>query len=140
MGMASRHRKRQWDETWDQKRLAEKMKNNEKSWPPPSDVLAYEVWNEDVVPIPPPTLARILGIVDIARRAIIEAGSLAERIVNAFDFADGSASVLVFSVFACVALLLTFIGFIWNLLDPDGAITYPLVGFGACVGISFSKP
>merc|ERR1712113_1321249 len=75
-----------------------------------------------------------------ARRAANAIMSVLERLANAFDFADGAASVLCFVGLFCLALLLALVGFLWHLADPSGVWSWPILGFMFCVGVSWAKP
>jgi len=114
-------------------------KQREKCWAS-DECMPFTVWNEDVEP---ETLEEaVAGLAKDVRhngRVIIALASSVERLTNALTFADGAASSCCFVFGGITALLLSLLWLLWDLLDPNGVWSFPLLGFVWCVATSWEQ-
>jgi len=102
--------------------------------------MPFLVWNDEVEK---ETLEE--GVAGLAKdvrhngRVIIALASSVERLSNALTFADGAASSSVFAFGGVAALLLSLLWLLWDLLDPNGIWSWPLLGFICCVATSWEQ-
>mmetsp|Transcript_24989 Transcript_24989/g.48786 ORF Transcript_24989/g.48786 Transcript_24989/m.48786 type:complete len:734 (+) Transcript_24989:51-2252(+) len=102
--------------------------------------MAFPVWNEDVEP--ESLEEAVAGLAKDVRhigRVTTALTSTVERLSNAFTFADGVASICCFACAGIAALLLSLLWLFWDLLDPSGVWSWPLLGFSCCLAISWGR-
>mmetsp|Transcript_36730 Transcript_36730/g.82691 ORF Transcript_36730/g.82691 Transcript_36730/m.82691 type:complete len:661 (-) Transcript_36730:37-2019(-) len=101
----------------------------------------FDLWNEDIVP---ETMAQSIKNFQRAMSDLEDNSntfvSFLERIANVFNFADGSATLLVWTTFGFASLALSMAAYLWFLLDGEGRWSCGILGGVACVLASQAGP